>query len=116
MRSTNSGQAPWNDLSALRHKLSEHAHVLVVDGLDLLHAELANFLAPEILAPAFASARASRPTRTWWTTFSAVGAISAGGSISAARMTSRRCCCGSFVSHDPPSFNSKTCRDSLTTQ
>jgi len=57
MRSTNTGQAPWNDLSALRHKLSEHTHVLVVDSIDLLNAEFADLLAPEILAATFEPAR-----------------------------------------------------------
>jgi len=106
MRGTNTGQSPWNDLPALRHKLSEQPNILVIDGLDLLHAELANFLAPEILAAAFAPTRASRPTRTRWTTFSAVGAISARRAVSAGGMSSRRRCCCSFVSHVAPSIKS----------
>jgi|SRR3954470_6115138 hypothetical protein len=50
----NPGQPPWDNLPALRHELSEQAYVLVVDCLDLLHAEFADLLAPEILASALA--------------------------------------------------------------
>ena len=39
---------------------AEQPHVLVVDGFDLLHAELANLLAAEILASAFAAAARAR--------------------------------------------------------
>jgi hypothetical protein len=44
------GQAPGNDFAAFRDELSEQPHVLVIDRFYLLGAELANFLAPEILA------------------------------------------------------------------
>ena len=67
MRSADPGQAPRDDLAALRHELREQADVLVIDGLNFLHAELANLLAPEIFAPAFAAA--ARAARTWGTAF-----------------------------------------------
>src|SRR5579863_9719798 len=41
------GQAPGNDLAALRHESRQQAHILVVDPVDLLDAEFANFLAAE---------------------------------------------------------------------
>src|SRR3984893_6263575 len=54
MGSAYARQPAGHDLAALRHELPEHAVVLVVDVLDLFHAELADFLAPEKLASAFA--------------------------------------------------------------
>src|SRR5690348_9747484 len=54
VRRANPSQPPWDNLPALRHELSEQAYVLVVDCLDLLHAEFADLLAPEILASALA--------------------------------------------------------------
>ena len=53
MRSAHAGQPARHDLTALRDELPEHAVVLVVDVLDLFHAELADLLAPEKLASAF---------------------------------------------------------------
>src|SRR5579859_1746556 len=55
MRSADSGQSTRNDLAALGYKAGEQAHVLVVDGVDLLHAELADLLAAKEFASAFAS-------------------------------------------------------------
>src|SRR5882762_5173934 len=54
MRSAYAGQPARHDLTALSDELPEHAVVLVVDVLDFFHAELADFLAPEKLASAFA--------------------------------------------------------------
>src|ERR1700680_4917166 len=54
MRSAYARQPARHDLNALSDELSEHAVVLVVAVLDLFHAELADFLAPEKLAAAFA--------------------------------------------------------------
>src|ERR1700680_332891 len=62
VRSGYARQPARHDLTALSDELSEHAVVLVVDVLDLFHAELADFLAPEKLASAFA--RWSAGTRT----------------------------------------------------
>src|ERR1700680_4408931 len=62
MRSAYARQPTGHDLTALRDELPEHAVVLVVDVLDLFHAELADFLAPEKLASAFA--RWTAGTRT----------------------------------------------------
>src|SRR5581483_2975162 len=57
VRRAYAGQAPGDDLAALGHELAQQAHVLVVDGVNLLHAELAHLLAAEELArPAFAAA------------------------------------------------------------
>src|SRR5437879_2543973 len=58
MRRANAGQPPRHDLPALGHELAKQPVILVVDVLDLLDAELANFLAPE----KFASALARRAT------------------------------------------------------
>src|SRR5579864_3931342 len=65
MRRANSGQPTGNDLPAFRHKLREQTNVFVVDVLDLLDAELADFLPPEILAAALAASRSAGPARTW---------------------------------------------------
>jgi hypothetical protein len=57
----NTGQAAGNNLAPLGDELLQQTHIAVVDRVDLLHAELADLLAPEELP----SARAARPT---WTT------------------------------------------------
>jgi hypothetical protein len=54
MRGAYAREPTRHDLAALGDELPEHSEVLVVDTLDLFHAELADFLAPEKLAPAFA--------------------------------------------------------------
>src|SRR3981081_1718121 len=54
MRSAYARQPARHDLTALGHELPQHAVILVIDVLDLFHAELADFLAPEKLASAFA--------------------------------------------------------------
>src|SRR5581483_3403987 len=86
-------QASRHNLPALRHELAEQAVVLVVDGFDLLDAELTDFLAPEIFAATFAATRAAGATRTRRTTLSAVRPVSSGRFA--------RCRSG-FVSHDAP--------------
>ena len=63
VRRANAGQTPRHDLAALGHELREQADVLVVDGFNLLDAELANLLAAEILASAFAAAARAAGTR-----------------------------------------------------
>jgi hypothetical protein len=42
MASTGAGLAPWTDLPAVRNQAAEHIHILVVNCLVLLGAELAN--------------------------------------------------------------------------
>ncbi len=54
MRRAHAGQTPGNDLAAFGHEAGEQAHVLVVDAVDLLDAELANLLAAEEFPAAFA--------------------------------------------------------------
>ena len=49
MRRANARDAARNDLAPLRHEGVQQLHVLVVDVVDLLDAEAADFLAPEIL-------------------------------------------------------------------
>src|SRR5580700_1593641 len=98
MRSADSGQAARDDLATLGNKLREQAHVLVVDVLDFLDAELANLLAAEILAAAFAGAtrsatRARAPGR--WTLAMSFGCC---------RRFGRGSRCFRFVSHDAPSL------------
>src|ERR1017187_1385315 len=62
-RRAHAGQTPGNDFARLGHKLPEQAHVLVIHAIDLLDAELANFLAAEEFPSAFArSARTSAGT------------------------------------------------------
>ena len=56
-----------HDLAALRHELGQQPDVLVIDGLNFLHAEFANLLAAKIFAPTFAAA--TRPARTRRTAF-----------------------------------------------
>src|ERR1700744_3475658 len=62
MRGAHTGQAARNNLAALRNKLLQQAHIAVMDGVDLLHAELADLLPPEELA----TARPTRSARTTW--------------------------------------------------
>jgi hypothetical protein len=66
------GQAAGNNLAALRNELLQQAHIAIVDRIDLLHAKLADLLAPEELPSAGAAgptwttsagAAATRPTR-----------------------------------------------------
>jgi hypothetical protein len=66
MRCANPSQPPRDNSPALRHELRQQTNVLIVDRLDLFDAELANFLAPEILAPTGAAtlATTARSTRT----------------------------------------------------
>src|SRR5579864_3777628 len=98
VRSADPGQAARDDLATLGNELREQAHVLVVDVLDFLDAELANLLAAEILAAAFAGAtrpatRARAPGR--WTLAMTLGCC---------RRFGRRSRCFRFVSHDAPSL------------
>ena len=64
VRRAYAGQAPGNDLAALGDEAGEQAHVLVIDGLDLLDAELANLLAAEKFAATFAASAGTTGTRT----------------------------------------------------
>jgi hypothetical protein len=103
VRGANPGQAPGDDFAALRHKLREQPDVLVIDGLNFLHAELANLLAAKIFAPTFAAA--TRTAGTWGTAFPIpIRGTVAGRPISARRTLSTRtcCCCSNFFSHDAP--------------
>src|SRR5581483_11339735 len=49
MRRADAGDAARRDLAALGNKGRKQPHVLVVDIVDLLHAETAHLLAPEVL-------------------------------------------------------------------
>src|SRR6266853_407979 len=76
VRHAHAGQASWRDLAAFRYELRQQTHIFVIDRLDLLDAELANFFAPEVLTAAFPrTARAPAGTRTAWP--AALGAITA---------------------------------------
>src|SRR5258708_20481579 len=101
MRRANAGQPTRHDLAALGHELAQHAVVLVVNVLDFLDAELANFLAPKKLASTFAR----RPTRTASAASPAKSRTISAGTISATTGTPffRRRCCSGFFSHNSPS-------------
>src|SRR5438445_11376001 len=47
VRCAYSSEPTRHDLAPLCHKLAEQTHVLIVDVVDLFHAELADFFAPE---------------------------------------------------------------------
>src|SRR5262245_49179502 len=97
MRRAHSRQTTRNDLPALCDELCEQTNVLVVDALDLLDTELADLLAPEILASAFArTARPARPRTTRSGTLSM--------SFCRCRRLCRRSCCSRLFSHDAPSI------------
>src|SRR5207248_4195166 len=91
VRRAHARQTARHDLAAFGDKLRQQAHILVIDRLDFLRAELANLLAAEILpsaGPAFTTATGSGARRT------SLGMCWCLG----------RCCRGcSFVSHDSPS-------------
>src|ERR1019366_5871061 len=84
MGRANPRQAARNDLAALGHKAGEQTHVLVIDAVDLLGAELADLLAPEELAAAIATATAGA---------SAAGARSRGGTGTGGTWSSFGCRC-----------------------
>jgi hypothetical protein len=65
VRGTHTSQAAGNNLASLGDKLLQQAYVAVVDRIDLLHAELADLLAPEELASTTWSARTTWSTSTW---------------------------------------------------
>src|SRR5450759_2159179 len=48
-RSANTRDAAWHDLTPLGNEPVQHLDVFVIDVVDLLNAEAAHFLAPEIL-------------------------------------------------------------------
>src|SRR5689334_19351896 len=99
MRRAHACQAPRHDLAALGHELRQQPHVLVIDGIDLLDAKLADLLAAEVLASAFASARTSRsaagPAGTRSATAIAAPARRTIGTVACGtlRTLCRRCCC-----------------------
>src|SRR5690349_17627853 len=49
MGRANSGNPTWQNLSTLRNKLKEEASILVVDVVNLVHAEFADLLTPHKL-------------------------------------------------------------------
>jgi len=63
VRRADSGQTPGNDLAAFGDEAGEQAHVFVVNRLNLLDAELANFLAAEEFAATFAASAGTTRTR-----------------------------------------------------
>src|ERR1700738_1114676 len=72
MRSTDSGDAARRDLTALGDERVEELYFLVVDVVDLLDAEAADFLAPEILflrRDGFVSTRRTLRCGYWPSTF-----------------------------------------------
>ena len=60
MRCAYARQATRRNLPALGDKLHQQPHILVIDGFNLLHAKLANFLAPENICVRL---RANHPVR-----------------------------------------------------
>src|SRR5437879_3723441 len=73
MGSTHAGQAARHDLAALCHELLQHADVLVIDVVDFLDTELADFLPAEELPssttgiPAAAWTAFAIPSGGMWT-------------------------------------------------
>ena len=49
MLGTDAGNPPGHDLGPLRNELRKQFHVFVINRINALDAELANFLAPKIL-------------------------------------------------------------------
>src|SRR5581483_4739870 len=88
MRRADTGQPAWHNLATFRYKLREQANVFVIDRLDLLHAEFADFLAAKVLAPAFARPPGAAP-RAWTARPKSRPAVASG---------SFRPCCLSFGS------------------
>jgi hypothetical protein len=62
---THTGETARNDLASLGDKLLQQPNIPVMDRVDLLHAELADLLAPEELASTTGSARTTWSTSTW---------------------------------------------------
>jgi hypothetical protein len=110
VRCTDSGQSTRNYLAALRHELGKQPDIFVVNSLDFLHAELANFLAAKIFAPAFTATRTAGTRGTTLSTIGPVakrGTVTPGGPISTrgalpTRTSFRYRCCSHFFSHDAP--------------
>jgi hypothetical protein len=133
VRRAHASETARNDLPALSDELPEQAHVLVIDVIDLLDAELADLLATEEFAVATratgAGARTTLRTRTvWtaatWTTFAArtvstraiagrATGVAAGSGRSRCRCRCRRRWClrrfGFVVSHYKPLFVISMC-------
>src|SRR5258708_9667327 len=102
MPRANSRESPRNDLPALGDEPRQQAHVLVVDTFDLLGAELADLLAPEVFASAFARpARASARTRTARPTIAAFRPTITAASFRT--RIARRGWCFRFFCHSAPS-------------
>src|SRR5262245_1526184 len=76
MHRARAGNAPWQNLAPLGHERRQQLHVLVVDVVDLVRAELADLPAPEhraalplFLVPRLLVAALAAGTRTlskWW--------------------------------------------------
>jgi hypothetical protein len=62
---THTGETARNNLASLGDKLLQQPNIAVMDRVDLLHAELADLLAPEELASTTGSARTTWSTSTW---------------------------------------------------
>src|SRR5208283_5953183 len=81
MRRAHTGQTAGHDLAGFGDESRKQAHVLVVDAVNFLGAELANLLAAEEFPAAFAGTAwaAARPSsRTWsagWTALAALRAV-----------------------------------------
>src|SRR5579872_2389742 len=87
--STDTREPPGHDLATLGNELLQKTNVPIGDGIDLLGAELADFLAAEELATSAGSAAgASAGTST--------GSAAGPAGSTTARPTGGRCCCACF--------------------
>ena len=64
VRCADAGQPPRHDLAAFGDELAEQPRVFVVDGVNFLDAEFADFLATKIFASAFTSPAGPTPARS----------------------------------------------------
>ncbi len=123
VRGAHTGQTAGDDLAPLGDKLLQQPHIAVVDGVDLLHAELADLLAPEEFASSGTSARAARTSGPAPAGAASAGAPAgrspagrsgrspAGRSVVVLSGPRGGCWCAGFVSHGFPSFFSRPWRD-----
>src|SRR5437667_9997841 len=70
----NTGQAARHNPATLGDKLREQPVIIVIDGINLLRAKLANLLAPAIFAATFAALAPSRAACIRATAFAVVSA------------------------------------------
>src|SRR5271166_5373470 len=104
MRRAHASQASRSDFAALRHKLRQQTHIFIVDRLDLLDAELANFLAPEEFAAAAFAGTAWASCGTWTARSATLGTVTAGTFRPAFAVTRCGCCFRFFCHGATPAF------------